>query len=56
MRPQPSRTTVDPVPSSAVAAIHTEDHVVWDEPDAVISAYTDFLEVGEEDAVTMEDV
>ena len=28
---------------------------MWDEPDAVIDAYTEFLEVGE-DAVTMEDV
>jgi ABC-type polysaccharide/polyol phosphate transport system ATPase subunit len=34
------------------------DHGVlrmWDEPEAVVSAYTDFLEVGE-DVVTMEDV
>ena len=34
------------------------DHGVlrmWDEPESVISAYTDFLEVGE-DVVTMEDV
>ena len=28
---------------------------MWDEPDAVIDAYTDFLEVGQ-DAVTLEDV
>jgi ABC-type polysaccharide/polyol phosphate transport system ATPase subunit len=34
------------------------DHGVlrmWDEPESVISAYTEFLEVGE-DVVTMEDV
>ena len=28
---------------------------MWDEPDAVVSAYTEFLEVGQ-DAVTLEDV
>ena len=28
---------------------------MWDEPDAVIDAYTEFLEVGQ-DAVTLEDV
>ena len=28
---------------------------MWDEPDAVVDAYTEFLEVGE-DAFTMEDV
>ena len=34
------------------------DHGVlrmWDEPDAVVDAYTEFLEVGQ-DAVTLEDV
>lgn len=35
VRPQPSNTAVDPLPASAIAAIRTEDHVVWDEPDAV---------------------
>jgi teichoic acid transport system ATP-binding protein len=28
---------------------------MWDEPDAVVDAYTEFLEVGQ-DAVTLEDV
>jgi ABC-type polysaccharide/polyol phosphate transport system ATPase subunit len=29
---------------------------MWDEPDAVVDAYTEFLEVGAEDALTVEDV
>ena len=29
---------------------------MWDEPNAVIEAYTEFLEVDEDDAVTMEDI
>jgi len=29
---------------------------MWDEPEAVIAAYTQFLDVGEDDAVTLEDV
>jgi hypothetical protein len=28
---------------------------MWDEPEAVVDAYTEFLEVGQ-DAVTLEDV
>jgi ABC-type polysaccharide/polyol phosphate transport system ATPase subunit len=35
--------------------MHEGELRMWDEPDAVIEAYTEFLEVGE-DAVTMEDV
>ena len=35
--------------------MHEGELRMWDEPDAVIDAYTEFLEVGE-DAVTMEDV
>ena len=35
--------------------LHEGELKMWDEPDAVIEAYTEFLEVGE-DAVTMEDI
>ncbi len=35
--------------------MHEGELRMWDEPDAVIDAYTEFLEVGE-DALTMEDV
>ena len=35
--------------------IHKGELRMWDEPDAVVDAYTEFLEVGE-DAFTMEDV
>jgi ABC-type polysaccharide/polyol phosphate transport system ATPase subunit len=35
--------------------MHEGELRMWDEPEAVIDAYTEFLEVGE-DAVTMEDV
>jgi ABC-type polysaccharide/polyol phosphate transport system ATPase subunit len=42
--------------SDHVIWMHEGELRMWDEPDAVIGAYTDFLEVGEEDAVTMEDV
>jgi ABC-type polysaccharide/polyol phosphate transport system ATPase subunit len=35
--------------------MHEGELRMWDEPDSVIEAYTEFLEVGE-DAVTMEDV
>jgi len=35
--------------------IHKGELQMWDEPDAVVDAYTEFLEVGE-DAFTMEDV
>jgi ABC-type polysaccharide/polyol phosphate transport system ATPase subunit len=35
--------------------MHKGELRMWDEPDAVVDAYTDFLEVGE-DAFTMEDV
>jgi ABC-type polysaccharide/polyol phosphate transport system ATPase subunit len=35
--------------------MHRGELRMWDEPDAVIDAYTEFLDVGE-DAVTMEDV
>ncbi len=29
---------------------------MWDEPEAVVDAYTEFLEVGADDALTVEDV
>ena len=35
--------------------MHKGELRMWDEPDAVVDAYTEFLEVGE-DALTMEDV
>ena len=35
--------------------MHKGELRMWDEPDAVVDAYTEFLEVGE-DAFTMEDV
>jgi ABC-type polysaccharide/polyol phosphate transport system ATPase subunit len=35
--------------------MHNGELRMWDEPDAVVDAYTEFLEVGE-DAFTMEDV
>jgi ABC-type polysaccharide/polyol phosphate transport system ATPase subunit len=35
--------------------LHEGELKMWDEPEAVIAAYTEFLEVGE-DAVTMEDI
>jgi ABC-type polysaccharide/polyol phosphate transport system ATPase subunit len=35
--------------------MHSGELRMWDEPDAVVDAYTEFLEVGE-DAFTMEDV
>jgi ABC-type polysaccharide/polyol phosphate transport system ATPase subunit len=35
--------------------MHNGELKMWDEPDAVIDAYTEFLEVGQ-DAVTLEDV
>jgi ABC-type polysaccharide/polyol phosphate transport system ATPase subunit len=41
--------------SDYVIWMHEGELRMWDEPEAVIDAYTDFLEVGE-DAVTMEDV
>ena len=36
--------------------LHEGELKMWDDPDAVIEAYTDFLEVGDEDAVAMEDI
>ena len=35
--------------------MHKGELRMWDEPEAVVDAYTEFLEVGE-DALTMEDV
>jgi hypothetical protein len=35
--------------------MHKGELRMWDEPNAVVAAYTKFLDVGE-DAVTMEDV
>ena len=36
--------------------MHQGELRMWDEPDAVVDAYTEFLEVGAEDALTVEDV
>lgn len=36
--------------------MHKGELRMWDEPDAVIKSYTGFMDVGEDDAVTLEDV